>query len=185
SPIFFENFGEEGDEKIRAEKLDEGLELLDLFMSGEKVEYQGKHYTVNGQMPFMPPVQKPRIPVWIGGKWPNKRPFRRAARWDGIMPIKEANDETGSSERFSIEEVKEMLDYITKHRDGTMDDFEFAIVKALPRDKDEANALVKEYHEAGISWWVDSVYSWKEEFDNQMEDTIAVKNRILEGPPDF
>src|SRR5262249_1271821 len=32
------------------------------------------------------PVQRPRIPVWCGGRWPNKAPFRRAARWDGGMP---------------------------------------------------------------------------------------------------
>jgi hypothetical protein len=33
------------------------------------------------------PVQRPRIPVWVAGRWPNKPPVRRAARWDGFFPI--------------------------------------------------------------------------------------------------
>jgi hypothetical protein len=25
-------------------------------------------------------------PVWIGCNWPNRRPLRRAAQWDGVAP---------------------------------------------------------------------------------------------------
>jgi hypothetical protein len=32
-------------------------------------------------------VQQPRIPVWVAGRWPNRRPLRRAAQWDGLFPI--------------------------------------------------------------------------------------------------
>jgi hypothetical protein len=32
-------------------------------------------------------VQTPRIPVWVASRWPNRRPLRRAARWDGLFPI--------------------------------------------------------------------------------------------------
>jgi hypothetical protein len=27
------------------------------------------------------------VPVWIGARWPNRRPLARAARWDGVFPI--------------------------------------------------------------------------------------------------
>ena len=33
-------------------------------------------------------MQKHRIPVWVGKFWPRKAPFRRAARWDGVIPLK-------------------------------------------------------------------------------------------------
>ncbi|MDQ3741178.1 MAG: LLM class flavin-dependent oxidoreductase [Actinomycetota bacterium] len=33
------------------------------------------------------PVQQPRIPVWIAARYPNRRPMRRAERWDGLFPI--------------------------------------------------------------------------------------------------
>ena len=65
-------FGEETDPKARASLLDEGLDKLAGYWAGE----------------FEPvPVQQPRIPVWVAGRWPNRRPLRRAARWDGMFPI--------------------------------------------------------------------------------------------------
>jgi alkanesulfonate monooxygenase SsuD/methylene tetrahydromethanopterin reductase-like flavin-dependent oxidoreductase (luciferase family) len=33
------------------------------------------------------PIQRPRIPVWVAARWPNRRPLRRAAAWDGLFPI--------------------------------------------------------------------------------------------------
>jgi alkanesulfonate monooxygenase SsuD/methylene tetrahydromethanopterin reductase-like flavin-dependent oxidoreductase (luciferase family) len=67
-----ERFGEEGDPKKRARLLDDGLDRLLAYWGGE----------------FEPrPVQQPRIPVWVAGRWPNRRPLRRAARFDGLFPI--------------------------------------------------------------------------------------------------
>jgi alkanesulfonate monooxygenase SsuD/methylene tetrahydromethanopterin reductase-like flavin-dependent oxidoreductase (luciferase family) len=34
-----------------------------------------------------PPLQRPRIPIWVAARWPSRRPLRRAARWDGLFPI--------------------------------------------------------------------------------------------------
>jgi alkanesulfonate monooxygenase SsuD/methylene tetrahydromethanopterin reductase-like flavin-dependent oxidoreductase (luciferase family) len=65
-------FGEELDAKKRAVLLDDGLERLAAMWGGE----------------FEPaPVQQPRIPVWVASRWPNRRPVRRAVRWDGLFPI--------------------------------------------------------------------------------------------------
>ena len=41
-----------------------------------------------GTASFEPrPVQRPRIPIWVAARWPNRRPLRRAARYDGLFPI--------------------------------------------------------------------------------------------------
>jgi alkanesulfonate monooxygenase SsuD/methylene tetrahydromethanopterin reductase-like flavin-dependent oxidoreductase (luciferase family) len=65
-------FGEVVDARERAQLLDQGLERLSAFWGGE----------------FEPlPLQRPRIPVWVAGRWPNRRPLKRAARWDGLFPI--------------------------------------------------------------------------------------------------
>jgi alkanesulfonate monooxygenase SsuD/methylene tetrahydromethanopterin reductase-like flavin-dependent oxidoreductase (luciferase family) len=65
-----DRFGEEGDLRERARLLDDGLERLIAYWSGE----------------FEPrPVG--RIPIWVAARWPNKRPLRRAARYDGVFPI--------------------------------------------------------------------------------------------------
>jgi len=65
-------FGEELDARARGRMLDEGLDQLVAYWSGE----------------FEPrPLQRPRIPVWLAARWPNRKPVRRAARWDGLFPI--------------------------------------------------------------------------------------------------
>jgi alkanesulfonate monooxygenase SsuD/methylene tetrahydromethanopterin reductase-like flavin-dependent oxidoreductase (luciferase family) len=68
-----EPFGEVTDARERARLLDRGLDQLATFWAGE----------------FQPvPVQSPRIPVWVAGRWKSRRrPLERAARWDGFFPI--------------------------------------------------------------------------------------------------
>jgi alkanesulfonate monooxygenase SsuD/methylene tetrahydromethanopterin reductase-like flavin-dependent oxidoreductase (luciferase family) len=65
-------FGEEGDPRERGRLLDEGLERLTGYWDGEFEP---------------PPLQSPRIPVWVAARWPNRRPLRRAARYEGLFPI--------------------------------------------------------------------------------------------------
>lgn len=67
-----ERFGEVADPGERAQLLDVGLRDLSEYWSG-------------GLEP--PPVQRPRIPVWVAARWPSRKPLRRAARWDGLFPI--------------------------------------------------------------------------------------------------
>lgn len=67
-----EPFGEVTDARERARLLDQGLADLNRYWAGE----------------FEPrPVQQPRIPVWVAGEWPHRRPVRRAVQWDGLFPI--------------------------------------------------------------------------------------------------
>jgi alkanesulfonate monooxygenase SsuD/methylene tetrahydromethanopterin reductase-like flavin-dependent oxidoreductase (luciferase family) len=67
-----EPYGEVVDPRERARLLDDGLRRLASFWGGE----------------FEPrPVQQPRIPVWVAGRWPHRRPVERATSWDGLFPI--------------------------------------------------------------------------------------------------
>jgi alkanesulfonate monooxygenase SsuD/methylene tetrahydromethanopterin reductase-like flavin-dependent oxidoreductase (luciferase family) len=72
NPAELEPYGEVTDPRERARLLDERLAQLASFWSGEFEP---------------PPVQKPRIPVWVAARWPNRRPVRRALAWDGLFPI--------------------------------------------------------------------------------------------------
>ena len=83
----FGTFGETTDPRELAARLDEGLTALNLLWSGEPVTFHGAHVVVD-DVAFLPtPVQRPRVPVWVGGVWPARPPMRRAARWDGAAPI--------------------------------------------------------------------------------------------------
>jgi alkanesulfonate monooxygenase SsuD/methylene tetrahydromethanopterin reductase-like flavin-dependent oxidoreductase (luciferase family) len=42
----FEDLGEPGDARTRADKLEEGLAVIDALWSGERVSFAGSHYTV-------------------------------------------------------------------------------------------------------------------------------------------
>jgi alkanesulfonate monooxygenase SsuD/methylene tetrahydromethanopterin reductase-like flavin-dependent oxidoreductase (luciferase family) len=66
-------FGEVHDPKAQAVLLDDGLDQLVRYWDGA----------------FEPrPVQRPRIPVWCAATYPNRKPLRRAARWDGLFPVR-------------------------------------------------------------------------------------------------
>lgn len=78
--------GEEVDDRLRAERMDETLEILTAGWSGEPVNHHGKHLTVD-DVRFLPRPVAGRIPIWIAGFPGNTRPVRRAARYDGFFPV--------------------------------------------------------------------------------------------------
>jgi Luciferase-like monooxygenase len=100
------SFGDTTDTRVLAERLDEGLHALDLLWSGEPVTYRGNQVTIDDAVFLPTPVQRPRVPVWVGGIWPNKAPMRRAARWDGAIPAM-ADFATGRTPDAS--EVQELV----------------------------------------------------------------------------
>lgn len=116
----FAPFGDPADPRERARLLDEGLERL--------VELWGGEFAP-------PPAQEPRIPVWVAARWPNRRPLRRAARWDGVFPI----DLPGP------EAVAELAEVMRDLRDGAGGPFD--IVVTNPAGTDPAP-----WEQAGATW---------------------------------
>jgi alkanesulfonate monooxygenase SsuD/methylene tetrahydromethanopterin reductase-like flavin-dependent oxidoreductase (luciferase family) len=166
-PEEFTAFGEAGDLHSRAAMLDEGLEILDRFMSGEAVHHQGHFYTVNNVTLSPRPLQRPRLPIWIGGE--STAALRRAAQWDGW--ITGGDDESGQM-RKSHEQLLAQVDAIRKYRtSGGPFDVAFSGVSA-PSD----GALVRSYEDAGATWWLESLHG----FRGSIEDLLR---RVAAGPP--
>jgi alkanesulfonate monooxygenase SsuD/methylene tetrahydromethanopterin reductase-like flavin-dependent oxidoreductase (luciferase family) len=63
--------------------LDEALDLVCRLWSGDRVSHSGEGYLVDGARLVPPPVQRPRIPIWVGGAITKQAPRDRALRWDG------------------------------------------------------------------------------------------------------
>jgi alkanesulfonate monooxygenase SsuD/methylene tetrahydromethanopterin reductase-like flavin-dependent oxidoreductase (luciferase family) len=66
--------------------LDESLEIICGLQSGQPFQQCGEHYQVKEALFGPAAIQVPHIPVWVAAHWPFKRPLRRAARWDGMLP---------------------------------------------------------------------------------------------------
>jgi len=73
--------------RLHGEMLDESLEILTGLWTGEPFSYRGQHYQIDNVQHLPKPVQQPRMPIWVAGWWPNRKPIRRAAHWDGAYPL--------------------------------------------------------------------------------------------------
>jgi hypothetical protein len=166
----YRKIGEDSNSKVLVEKLDESLEIITGLWSGRNFSYKGKHYRIRN-VAFLPtPVQKPRIPIWVGGMWPNKRPFRRAAKWDGTIPLKYPVG------LLKPNDLHVIVDY-TKQQRKSREHFDVAVigwtVSKYPRKN--AEKLVP-YFQAGMTWWLESLYT-KRDAPEEM------RARIRKGPP--
>jgi alkanesulfonate monooxygenase SsuD/methylene tetrahydromethanopterin reductase-like flavin-dependent oxidoreductase (luciferase family) len=172
-PEDYEPFGEAYDVKANAARLDEGLEILAGLWSGESCEHHGEAYRV-GPVTFRPPaLQRPRIPIWVGGWWPNKAPFRRAARWDGVIPLKQGEDAL-----LSPEDVADLCAFIRGER-GDDTPFDVALINWTdPSDPQGAAEKVAAYARAGTTWWLESLYM-------QQDSIEGLRRRIRVGPARF
>jgi alkanesulfonate monooxygenase SsuD/methylene tetrahydromethanopterin reductase-like flavin-dependent oxidoreductase (luciferase family) len=129
--------GEQLDDRLRGQMLDEALQILTAAWSGEPVHHRGEHYTVEG-IQFLPrPVQQPRVPVWVAGFPGNLKPLRRAARYDGFFP---ANLE-------HPDQLAEIVATITELRQHTTASYDIAV--GLPPTADPAPFV-----RAGATWWM-------------------------------
>ncbi len=164
------SFGHQTDAKTRGEMLDEGLEVLAALWSGGPVEHKGPHYWVSTEG-MAPPVQEPRIPVWVGGTWPSRKPFRRAARWDGMMPISKTVMEGVD---LTAAEVAEIAAFSREHRSDGAEPMDIAKggMTTGPDDVGEPHAFAA----AGATWWLESIIPW----GNSRDGALA---RIRKGPP--
>jgi alkanesulfonate monooxygenase SsuD/methylene tetrahydromethanopterin reductase-like flavin-dependent oxidoreductase (luciferase family) len=51
----------------RIRQLDETIEIAKRMWTQEKATFRGRHYSVEDALCYPHPVQKPHIPVWVGG----------------------------------------------------------------------------------------------------------------------
>ena len=183
----FENFGEDPDKKVLAKKTDEGLEIMQQLHSGEAVDFEGEHYQLKGARLLPGPVQRPRIPVWVGAMLPAKPGQRRAARWDGIMPhvmpaiLEESQDTSNVDMRPlmapSPEQIREVVAFTRELRDNDdpFDVIACGITHGMAAD--EASRTLQSYQEAGATWW----FEW---LDCGRPGTLKeVREHVQAGPP--
>jgi alkanesulfonate monooxygenase SsuD/methylene tetrahydromethanopterin reductase-like flavin-dependent oxidoreductase (luciferase family) len=161
----FEHFGENGDARVRARRLDEGLAILDGLWSGEPFAFAGDEFHLRETVFLPTPIQRPRPPVWVAAHWPARAPVRRAARWDGIFP------EYADGRRLSPTDLEALLAEIRQHRRSERP---FDVVIA-----GEASGLgpgeLDAFGAAGLTWWLEGVMP--------SVPVDEAQHRISAGPP--
>lgn len=169
----FAKVGDATDRKTRAQLLDEGLEILTGLWSGQPFSFQGTHYRLEEMTFVPPPVQTPRIPVWVVGAWPREKSMQRVLRYDGLLPQKFNPDGSGGS--VTPADIQAMKAYIEKNRTLTTP-FDIISEGETPGDNlEQAVEQIQPYIEAGITWWMEA--RWGANSINE------VRARIQQGPP--
>lgn len=159
-PMEFRPFGRHYDQPRLAGRYEEALEVMTGLWTGEPFDYDGEHFSIDNVAMRPTPVQDPRIPIVIGGWWPFKGPFRRGARWDGIIPnwpsihcnapyldeIPEHMQEVIPDEPAHREEIREMLSY---YQDLTNDPGEIIL---LGGGQIVTGEFLEECRDLGMTW---------------------------------
>lgn len=166
----FARFGDAADNKERAQLLDEGLAVWAGLCSGEEFSYTGAHYRIEPTR-FIPRPIQPHIPVWIGGVLPAQRPLRRAAAWDGVVPITYRD---GRLTRPSAPEMAAALDTIESARDD-MTGYDSVVWSPLHGTAPEDRDILDEYDAAGVTWWIETAVP-------QPNWQADLRTRIANGP---
>ncbi|MGZ0151206.1 LLM class flavin-dependent oxidoreductase [Kribbella sp. WER1] len=78
--------------RVLAGMLDEGLEVIDRLWSGETVSFSGEYYVLDNVRLAARAVQRPRVPIWVGGNLLVPAVRRRIRRWGGSCAYKGSTD---------------------------------------------------------------------------------------------
>ena len=171
----FETFGEECDRKVRAELMDECLDIVCGLWQGQPYSYDGTHYQIEPtEFPTIGnTVQQPRVPVWCVGALGRKRSMQRALSWDGILPqvIDQDHDSpTGTARQPNLSEVEALRTEIENGANPGID----IIVEGQWTEHSPAA-----YRDAGATWWIESMWGAMAEHS----PVAAAYDRLMQGPP--
>lgn len=169
STAFSEVARQEGEQQ---ELVDESLAVLLALWSGKPVRHDGRWLHIDSE-PFLPvPVQQPRIPMWVGARWPRRNSFRRAALAEGIYPI--FTDAASALLAPPPADVKAIRDEVVRQGAGPQHDL--VIRGALGPDwKPEALERLRALEAVGMTWWLEGF--------SRGEPLSSVLERVGAGPP--
>lgn len=145
-PSEYTTIGRSADRAVLASMLDEALEVVSGLWSGRPFSHQGAHYSFDDVQFLPPPLQQPRVPIWVSAMVRNERTLGRAGQWDGVLIG--AMTPEGGMEVLPPDAVAE----VAARQDAPAD-----IVVTAPAGTDPAL-----YEDAGATWvlvtgWLDEL----------------------------
>ena len=182
-------FEDDPGRRVRAELLDEGLELMQLLWRAQPFAYEGAHFHAHRTHTMLPPpsVQEPRIPTWVVGVWPRMRSMRRVARFDGWIPNYAPAGAGGvdpfeQQRTYTPEIATQAIAWIRTERERAgLGDRPFDITQegtTTGTDHAADAATVRAWADAGVTWWLEA--DWQVPGDAVAEYS---RTRLRAGPP--
>jgi alkanesulfonate monooxygenase SsuD/methylene tetrahydromethanopterin reductase-like flavin-dependent oxidoreductase (luciferase family) len=166
----YASFGEDPDAQVRGRRLDEALAVLQGLWAPGVVRHHGEFFVVDEVELLPKPQQRPHPPIWIAGRWPNKPGFRRAARFDGVMPTHSSHPH-GSF--MGISDLDEVVEFVRLHR--TRRDHFDVVMEGESKNPGELDRLANGYETAGLTWWIEKLGWWR----GDLQSALA---RVRAGP---
>lgn len=106
--------------KQKGMRADEFIRLLKLIWSEETIEFNGQFYAIPSSKIAPKPIQKPHLPIYLGGSSPNtfSRMVKYANGWIGVV-------------RNDLHQLQSILDLLKRkvvEADRNPDDFEIVVI---------------------------------------------------------
>jgi alkanesulfonate monooxygenase SsuD/methylene tetrahydromethanopterin reductase-like flavin-dependent oxidoreductase (luciferase family) len=175
----FEAFGEDPEDRVRARKLDEALDIITGLWSGEPFSYAGEHHAVKDAVFLPKPQQERRIPIWCAAMLPSRAPLRRAVRYDGVVPLRMTED--GVPQMLSAADVSSIASLAASQRpQGAPFDI---VVAGYTPDPAELRDIAAEREAAGATWWFEDAIAYGDFSTGVSLHGIGpLRERIGKGP---
>jgi alkanesulfonate monooxygenase SsuD/methylene tetrahydromethanopterin reductase-like flavin-dependent oxidoreductase (luciferase family) len=168
--------GEVTELRARAERLDEGIDLIRALWDG-RTEFHGRHYRYQTGRTDLTTVARPvqeRIPLWVVGVWPRPTSMRRALRCDGIIPQYQLD---GRAE--GPDDARAVRAWLAGH--GAAPGFDIVADGETPAgDPAAAAAVAAAWADAGCTWWLETRWEVSHESAERMGQ---IRERLAAGPP--
>jgi alkanesulfonate monooxygenase SsuD/methylene tetrahydromethanopterin reductase-like flavin-dependent oxidoreductase (luciferase family) len=167
--------GEVTDLRARADRLDEGIDLIrELWAGGSS--FHGRFYDYECEQDDLMRVGRPvqeRIPIWVVGAWPRPKSMRRVLRCDGIVPQYDLDGREGTPD-----DIRDLRAWLAEH--GARPDLDVIAEGETPGDDAAAAAAVTPWAAAGCTWWLETRWEMPHDGPERMQE---VRHRLAAGPP--
>ncbi|GAB4441565.1 MAG: LLM class flavin-dependent oxidoreductase [Anaerolineae bacterium] len=153
------------DTRVRAEMLDESIDILTLLYQRKPFDYAGQHFhlklTLLDERHYPPrPVQQPRIPLWVVGIWPSQKSMRRVLKCDGVLLEKRSTE--GHEADVTPADVREVQAFVQAQRTLTSP-FDIVIQgKSAHLASAQRQEVLLEWKAAGATWWIENLIDLSE-----------------------
>jgi len=171
----FKAFGVNPKQKIS--RFEEGLALIKALWSGERVDVEGRYWTVQDVQPAVLPAQRPGPPVWIGGQ--AEVAIRRAARLGDAWYAPPFPSHEGLAALRAI-----FLEEREKHGLSTVGDFPLRRELIVADTRAEAARLAAERSALRYSTYKNWGLSGQNTPVKAASDGIDIESQFILGSPD-